>query len=84
MEAHPLAGLTKEKIGGRQKERDRHLFEDEIRELHQRLPSARLLHTTECAIRIMLSTCCRVGEITQAKWKQVIATLQFIDPHHPL
>lgn len=68
VEAHPLAGLTKEKIGGRQKERDRYLSEEEIIDLKQRLPSANLLYTTELSIWIMLSTCCRVGELSQAQW----------------
>jgi len=67
IDAHPLAGLTKEKIGGHQKERDRYLTEEEIIELTQRLPAANLLRTTELAIWIMLSTCCRVGELSQAQ-----------------
>lgn len=71
VEAHPLAGLTKEKIGGRQKERDRYLSEEEIIELNQRLPAANLLRTTELAIWIMLSTCCRVGELSQARWEHL-------------
>ena len=71
VDAHPLAGLTKEKIGGRQKERDRYLSEEEIIELKKRLPVANLLHTTERAIWIMLSTCCRVGELSQAQWNDV-------------
>ena len=68
---HPLAGLKKENIGGRQKERDRFLTEDEIRELRKKLPSANLQRTTEAAIWIMLSTCCRVGELIQATWNDV-------------
>jgi len=71
VEAHPLAGLTKEKIGGREKARDRHLSEEEIIELKQRLPAANLLHTTRLAIWIMLSTCCRVGELSQARWEHL-------------
>jgi integrase len=71
VEGHPLAGLTKENIGGRQKERDRYLSQEEIVELRQRLPAANLLRTTELAIWIMLSTCCRVGELSQAQWKDV-------------
>jgi len=71
VDAHPLAGLKKEKIGGRQKERDRYLSEEEIVELKQCLPEANLLRTTELAIWIMLSTCCRVGELSQAKWEDV-------------
>jgi integrase len=64
VEAHPLASLTKEKVGGRQKERDRYLSEEEITDMNKRLPAANLLRTTELAIWIMLSTCCRVGELS--------------------
>ena len=71
IESHPLLGLTKEKVGGRQTERDRYLSEEEIVELQQQLPDANLLHTTELAIWIMLSTCCRVGELTQARWEHI-------------
>ena len=71
VEAHPLAGLTKEKIGGRQKERDRYLSEDEIIELKRRLPTAKLTHQTNQAIWIMLSTCCRVGELSKTRWEHV-------------
>jgi len=71
IDAHPLAGLTKEKIGGRQKERDRYLSGEEIIELNQRLPAANLLRTTELAIWVMLSTCCRVGELSQAQWEDI-------------
>lgn len=71
VDAHPLTGLTKEKIGGRQKERVRYLSEEEIIELNKRLPSANLPRTSELPIWIMLSTCCRVGELSQAQWKDV-------------
>mgnify|MGYP006189273959 CR=1 FL=1 len=55
VEAHPLAGLKKEQIGGRQKERDRYLSEEEIIELNDGLSTANLLHTTELAIWVMLA-----------------------------
>ncbi len=71
VDAHPLAGLTKENIGGREKVRERYLPEEEIVELNQRLPAANLLRTTELAIWIMLATCCRVGELTQARWEHL-------------
>ena len=81
IDAHPLSGLSKEKIGGRQKERDRYLSEDEIIELQQRLPDANLLQTTELAIWIMLSTCCRVGELSQAQWQDVnLANREWLIP----
>ena len=71
IDAHPLAGLTKDRIGGRQKERDRYLSEEEIVLLSKCLPTANLLHTTELAVWIMLSTCCRVGELSQSLWEEV-------------
>jgi integrase len=71
VEAHPLAGLTKEKIGGRQKERERYLSEEEIIDINKRLPSANLLRTTELEIWILLSTCCRIGELSKAQWKHI-------------
>lgn len=71
IQEHPLAGLTKDRIGGRQNERERYLSEKEIVLLKKRLPKANLLRTTELSIWIMLSTCCRVGELSQARWKQV-------------
>jgi len=71
IDAHPLAGLTKDRIGGPQKERDRYLSEEEIIELNKCLPKANLLRSTELTIWLMLSTCCRVGELSQAKWQDV-------------
>lgn len=71
VEVHPLMGLTKEKIGGRQKERERYLSEEEIVDLKHRLPTANLLRSTELAAWILLSTCCRIGEISKARWSDV-------------
>lgn len=52
-------------------ERERVLSEDEIRELVNKLPTAQLpVHTVQ-AVWLMLATCCRVGEISQAKWSDV-------------
>jgi integrase len=56
---------------GKKVERDRVLSEDEIKELRDNLPNAGLQKSTELAIWLMLSTCCRVGELTQARWKDV-------------
>ena len=52
-------------------ERDRVLSDAELRELFKALPSAKLPQHSEKAILIMLSTCCRVGEISQAKWSDI-------------
>ena len=71
IDANPLATLTKEKVGGKESERERVLNEAEIRELRAKLPAANLQWTTELALWIMLATCCRVGELSQARWEHV-------------
>ena len=71
IDSNPLNGISKDKIGRPPKERDRYLSEDEIIELKQRLPTANLLKTTEIAIWVMISTCCRVGEISRARWEHI-------------
>jgi integrase len=71
VQTHPLAGVTKDKVGGRQRERDRYLTEEEIIELRRQLPDAHLLKSTELAIWLMLGTCCRVGELIQARWANI-------------
>jgi integrase len=71
IEFDPTASIRKAKIGGKSVERDRVLSDDEIRDLFRQLPDARLMPSTECAIGIMLSTCCRVGELSKAKWEHI-------------
>jgi integrase len=71
VEVSPLAGLSKDKIGGREQTRERHLSENEIKELKNALPKANFQPTTEHAIWIMLATCCRVGELSQAQWRDI-------------
>lgn len=71
IEADPSANIRKAKIGSKEVERERVLSDDEVRELVRKLPNANLLHTTECAIWIMLSTLCRVGELIKARWEHL-------------
>jgi integrase len=67
-------------------ERGRRLSNEEIRELHTKLKEMRLAYenaadkriaakpvarTTELAIWIMLSTICRVGELSMARWEHI-------------
>lgn len=56
---------------GKKVERDRILSEAEIKVLPGKLEAARMAESSTAAIWIMLSTCCRVGEISQAVWKDV-------------
>lgn len=71
IEADPTASIRKVKIGGPDTERDRVLSEAEIQALHQQLPDAGLMPTTEAAIWITLSTLCRIGELLNAQWSDI-------------
>lgn len=61
----------KEDDWGRKVERDRVLDAVEIKLLAQKIPEARLSPASIANLWIMLSTCCRIGEITQARWEHV-------------
>jgi len=71
IEFDPTASLSVSRATVKNTERDRVLSQDEIRLLHKQLPEAGLMLSTECAIWIMLSTLCRVGELSKAQWKHV-------------
>lgn len=71
VESDPTSSIRKYKIGGKDTIRDRVLSESEIKELRNKLPTANLLVTTECALWIMLSTLCRIGELCKAKWTDI-------------
>lgn len=71
IEHDPSASIRKAKIGGKDVERDRVLSDDEIRSLAKKAPDAGLLKTTEAAIWIALSTCCRIGELLASRWEHI-------------
>lgn len=71
IEHDPSAGIRKAKIGGKDVERDRVLSDDEIRLLSQKATEAGLQVTTEAAIWIALSTCCRIGELLSSRWEHI-------------
>lgn len=71
IENDPSANLRKAKIGGKDVERDRVLSESEIATLATQLPSAGMTIMAEAAIWIALSTCCRIGELLEARWEHV-------------
>lgn len=71
IEHDPSASIRKAKIGGKDVERDRVLTDDEISSLAKKAPDAGLLITTEAAIWIALSTCCRIGELLSARWEHI-------------
>ena len=71
VEHDPTHRIRKADIGGKEIERDRVLSDDEIRELAGKIDQANLYKPTEYAIWIMLSTCCRIGELTRARWENI-------------
>ncbi len=71
IEFEPSAAIRKAKIGGKDTERDRVLTEEEIKVLVQQLDDAGLSGSTEAAIWIYSSTCCRIGELPVARWDHV-------------
>jgi integrase len=68
---HDPTARLKKSIFGRRGERDRVLNDDEIRQLVTMLPDSGLQEASQAAIWIMLATCCRVGEISRAQWKDI-------------
>lgn len=78
IEVSPLHKIRKSDIAAPYKERQRFLWnpdsgtpETELLELHEKLPAAKLRRSTELALWLMLSTGCRVGEISMSAWKNV-------------
>ena len=71
IEFDPTASLSVTKTTAKPTERDRILSEIEIRALARQLPDAGLLKSTECAIWIGLSTMCRIGELSKARFSDI-------------
>lgn len=71
IEFDPTASLSIAKTTTKPTERDRVLTELEIRALARQLPDAHLLPSTECAVWIALSTMCRIGELSKAKFSDL-------------
>ncbi|CAN0620158.1 Site-specific recombinase XerD [Burkholderia multivorans] len=67
VKADPTVGIRKKDVGGKEVERDRVLSEAEIRLLPAKIEAANLLRSTAHALWIMLATCCRIGELTNAR-----------------
>lgn len=67
----PTFGIRKKDAGGIESPRERYLTEKEIRELASKLPASGLSIGAVAGIWIMLSTCCRVGELSRARWSDI-------------
>ena len=70
VENDPTSHLKRDDFG-KKIERDRVLDDAEIKLLDKLFPDAQLHETTIAACWIMLATCCRVGEVIQARWEHI-------------
>ena len=66
VESDPTSRLKRDDFG-RKTERERVLSDLEIQILPDMLNEARMAHSSIATIWIMLSTCCRIGEISQSR-----------------
>jgi len=70
LEIDPTSHMKRDDYG-RKIERERVLTDAEIKALAKALPGAYMAKTAELAIWVQLATCCRVGELLQARWANV-------------
>ena len=70
VENDPTSHLKRDDFG-KKVERDRVLDDGEIKLLVDMLPKADLQQSSIASIWIMLSSCCRVGEVSQARWEHL-------------
>ena len=68
---NPTSTINKGRVFGKDNERDRILSDEEIIVLKQKLNDAGLLPKTNIVLWIVLSTCCRIGELLSAKWTHI-------------
>lgn len=67
----PTSRLEKSDFGGKETPRERNLLPHEVKELWHKLPVSKLSIKSQYAVWIMLSTLCRVGEISRARWQDI-------------
>ncbi len=70
LEIDPTSHMKRDSYG-KKVERDRVLTDAEIKALAKALPGAHMAKTAELSIWVQLATCCRVGELLQAKWSDI-------------
>lgn len=70
LEIDPTSHMKRDDYG-RKVERERVLTDAEIKALAKALPGARMAKPAGLAVWIQLATCCRVGELIQARWADV-------------
>tara|TARA_X000000950_G_scaffold83275_1_gene104807 strand:- start:22014 stop:23291 length:1278 start_codon:yes stop_codon:yes gene_type:complete len=71
LEKDPTARMRKDRVGGKEEARERFLNKEERKAFAQALPKSGLLEKYQDALWIILSTGCRVSELSKAQWKNV-------------
>jgi integrase len=69
--SNPLDAVSKKEAGGSDVERQRTLSAEELVALRTKLENANLAKRTEIAVRLILATGCRIGELSNARWEHV-------------
>lgn len=69
--SNPLDAVSKKEAGGSDVERNRTLSTEELVALRTKLENANLSKRTEIAVRLILATGCRIGELSNARWEHV-------------
>lgn len=70
VDENPTTEFTKEHAGGKDTPRSRALSVEELRELGRKLPASGLGEPQQAAIRLLLATGARVGELNKAQWSE--------------
>ncbi len=71
LENNPCAAITKKSIGGREKPRKRFLSQEEIRTMWHGLDRTQISQPIKLALRVLLVTGQRRGELSNARWENV-------------
>jgi len=70
IDVNPAAEFRRQHAGGKEPPRERALSVEELRDLGKKLPTSGLGEVREAAIRLLLATGARVGELNKALWRE--------------
>jgi integrase len=74
VDTDPTLGVSKKQAGGKETPVERNLSEAEIKDLNVKLNQSGLHPRMIAALRLILATGARVGEITKARWSDIDRT----------
>ena len=71
VDRNPMDSIKKRTVGGSDVERTRSLSDEEIQALGLALGHANMTPRSQIAVRLILATACRIGELMNASWEHV-------------